>query len=852
MTNKTDETDLVDAKDLPSEEDITEARHRVAEEDIPEPSATERDPDDDAGAEEPFAMQMESPKPGQTTIASLRERLAAFLVDVGVLWLLYWGALDVFHKLTLHRWTGPVPTIGYNALLFHGIFLVLAFLYFFLFEAAFFATVGKFCCWMYVRHKDGRHAGAFGIFIRNFFRLVELLTGGLLTWVPMELSRRHQRLGDMAAGTIVIKKHAATAANYSIDSDQLASAFGRSIAQLIDLALVLIWLAGYGMLINDKTVILSQWLVLAFPCLFILFWTLVQLMLETTPGLWLLGYTITHEDGGRLTFAGALLRVLTAPVDLLLGLPSMVLSLRKQKIGDLLAATLVSRQPRRWKGAIGSLVVVAVCVGIAALGLFINPLNNIYKTGLDFNLEFMPQVEGLPIWNRYLPVNPPVLALHNFRFGVNDLNTLRTPPVYVPGETVFLLSEISGYARKDRKVWIQEDLTVQYPDGTIGLKQENAVDYNQIWDPGVQIIKLDNHFPLPPTAEPGVYLVTVTIRDMLANKFTVTETQSFTVKAPAPVTSPLEAAPAEPTEPPSSPSPLPVGPQGATQPPPAPMGAPTPAAPAPTVPSSPIPVMPAGEAPATTPGAPSTPTAAPAPTPAPAGGFTALPGPSMEPTQETAPPPTIPVPPPAATPPSAPPTPTAAPMPAAPSTTPAPAQPISPVIPTPTPAPPLSPPVTTPGVAPTPSVPPPSPLPPAPPAIVEKTLTPTPPTTSPSPAAPIDTYGKPAAKVTPAPAVVPAAPAPAPAKEPAKPVSKEKVKATAPPPSTKAPADLEMKKAAEKELQKMTPTAATPPAKPAADIPSAAEAKKQTEPAPSKPKKKKASSGGSSSGGYMP
>lgn len=819
-----DETDLVDARDLPSEEDVTEARRRVAEEDVPEPSATERNHEDDGGAEEAFAMQMESPKPGQTTIASLRERLAAFLVDVGVLWLLYWGGLYIFHKVTLHSWTGPVPTMGYNALLFHGIFLFLAFLYFFLFEAAFFATIGKFCCWMYVRQKDGRHAGAFAIFIRNFFRLVELLTGGLLTWVPMELSRRHQRLGDMAAGTIVIKKHAATTASYSLDADQLASAFGRSIAQLIDLALVLTWLAGYVMLINYKAVILSQWLVLAFPCLFILFWTLVQVMLETTPGLWLLGYIITHEDGGRLTFAGALLRVLLAPVDLLLGLPCMLLSLRKQKIGDLLAATLVSRQSRRWKGAIGSLVVVSVCVGIVALGLFVNPLNNIYKAGFDFNLGFMPQVEGLPTLDVMSSGKPQVLTLRNFRFGVNDLNTLRTPPVYVAGETVFLLSEISGYARKDRKVWIQEDLTVQYPDGSIGLKQENAVDYNQIWDPGVQIIKLDNHFPLPPTAEPGVYLVTVTIRDMLANRTTVTETQSFTVKAPPPVTSPLELVPTEPPAPP--PSPLPVAPSDATPPPAAPTGAPT-TSPAPTVPSSPIPVMPAGETPGTVPTTPTAPTAAPASTPAPAGGFTVLPGPSMEPAQEAAPPPTIPVPP------SAPAVPTS-PVPATPSTTPAPAQPISP-------------PVTATGAAATPSVPP--TLPSAPLAIVEKTLTPTPPTS----AAPVDAYAKPATPAVPAPAEVPIAPAPAPAKEPAKPVSKDGAKVTTPAPSTKAPADQELKKAAEKELQKMAPASPTPPAKPAADIPSAAEAKKQAEQAPAAPKKKKkASSGGGSSGGYMP
>lgn len=807
---KNDETDLVDVGELPSEEDITEARRKVGEEGVPEPSATERDSEGEADVEEPFAMQMESPKPGQTTVASLRERLAAFIIDVGVLWLLFWGCLFVFHKISTHSWIGPVPTVGTIALFFHGIFLFLAFLYFFLLEAAFFATIGKFCCWMYVRRKDGRHAGAFGIFIRNFFRAIEFLTGGLLTWIPMELSRRHQRLGDMAAGTIVIKKHSANSHYYDLDADQLASAFGRSIAQFIDLALVLVWLVGYVMLINYQAILLSQWLVLLFPVLFILFWTLVQVILESTPGLWLIGYTITHEDGGRLTFAGALLRVLLAPIDLFLGLPCMLLSLRKQKIGDLLAATVVSRQRRRWKGAIGSLVVIAFTVGIAALGLFINPLNNVFKAGPDFNLSFMPLVEGLPGWEAASSGTSQILTLRNFRFGVNDPNTRRTPPVYEPGETVYLLFEIYGYTRKDRMVWIQEDLMVQYPDGTIGLKQENVVDYHQIVKPGGGQIELTNNIALPPTAAPGIYVVTVTLRDMLSNNIMVTETQSFTVKAPPTMTSPLEALP----PPPPSPSPLPMEPYGAPQP-----GVPVSGAPAtPTVPSSPIPVMPAA------PGAPiptppvdqyGTKAVAPAaPAVAPSGGFTVLPGPSIAPKQEVSPVPSIPVP---------------APTPVAPLPTDQyGSKAVAPTIPTPVPPP---------AVVPTPT--PPVMSQPTTPSIVEKTLT---------PVAPTDAYAKPAVPVVPAPAVVPPAPATTPPKKPAKapavtaPAPKEK-------PKTKTTTDQEMKKAAEKELQKITP------AKPAADIPSASSVKKaETTPAAPKvvPKKKKAASGGSSSGGYMP
>lgn len=647
--DKSDETDLVDANHLPDagQDDVTVEHHKLGDYVTVEEAEEPATDFDDSG--DPFALQMASGKPGHATIASLRERLAAFWVDLGVLWLLFWGALYIFHKVTLHTWMGPVPTTGTVALLFHGIFLLVVFFYFFLLEAACFATIGKFCCWMYVRRKDGHHAGAFAVFIRNFFRLIELATAGLLTWVPMELSQKHQRLGDMAAGTIVIKKHAADAHFYPMDGGRLASAFGRSCALVIDLVLALLWLVGYVLFLNPQSLILSQWLVIAFPVVVILFWTLVQLILETTPGLWLLGYTITHEDGGRLTFAGALLRVLVAPIDLLLGLPCMLLSLRKQKMGDMLAATVVSRQRRRWKGAIGSLVVVALSVGLVALGLLINPLNNIFKAGREFKLDFLPKVEGMPGLEVFAPSPPPVLALTNFRFGVDDPNTRRTPPVYDPGETVYLLFEINGYTRRDRMVWIQEDLMVQYPDGTTGLKQENAAEYHQIIKPGGGPIELINNIALPPTAAPGVYVVTVTLRDVLANNASAKDVQTFTVKAPPVTTSPLEA---EPAPPPS----LPAADQPVAPIPSADGSAPQPV---PTVPSSPIPVIsPASPPPPSAiPGVPSSappPPSAPVPglsvapspvTPpstAPSGGFTVLPGPSIAPKEEAP----VPVPPP--------------------------------------------------------------------------------------------------------------------------------------------------------------------------------------------------------------
>ncbi|PIR20529.1 MAG: hypothetical protein COV45_05645 [Deltaproteobacteria bacterium CG11_big_fil_rev_8_21_14_0_20_47_16] len=793
--NKNDETDLVEVGAIDVEDDVTEARTRSEssgeDTDISD-EPTEHPEEEPAAGDEPFAIQMETAKPGQTTIASLRERFAAFAVDVGVLWLVYWGCLFVFNKLMSHTWLGSVPTMGYRAMLFHGIFLLVAFLYFFLLEAAFFATIGKFSCWMYVRRKDGRHAGTLAVLVRNFFRLIEMLTAWLLTWIPMELTRRHQRLGDLAAGTIVIKKHSADARYYSLDADKLASAFGRWLTWLVDIPLFLIWVVGYVMLINYQSTIISQWLVLLFPVVTLLFWSFVQLILETTPGMWLFGYTITQEDGGQLTFASAILRTLFAPIDLVFGLFVILLSLRKQNVGDLVAATVVSRQRRRWKGIVGSLVVVAICVGLVALGLFINPHNNVFKAGADFQLSFMPTVEGLPPWDSSMANQPLILTATNFRFGVEDVNTYRTPPVYEAGEKVYLRFEISGYTRVDRMIWVQEDLMVQYPDGAIGLRQENVVDYHQIVQPGGKPIELTNNIALPPSAPPGTYVVTVTLRDMLANRFSITNTQSFTVKAPPSAVAPMPPSAAE-TVPSPEGAPVSAPPQ---QVPTGPVTVPSSPIPvtAPTAPAAPSPETPVAPVPAT----PPSPTVPAAPEPAvkaPSSGFTVIPGPSLAPKDVTPPPIPVPVTPPvdnyAAKPADA----------YGQPSMPAPVVP-APVVPVPVPA--ATPPAS---VAPAPTAPA------AKSPITEKTLTPT---------------------TTPAPAK----------------------KATIVKPSPKAPAPLDVQKAAGEELNRAEAAAkkaaaekakaapATEPAKPAADIPSADSVKHQA------PKKK--SSSGVPSGGYMP
>lgn len=72
-------------------------------------------------------------------------------------------------------------------------------------------TPGKRAMGLRVVRADGRTVGLGGALIRNLLRPLDLGTSGVVALVVAGLTRRHQRLGDLAAGTLVIHDRAAPA-----------------------------------------------------------------------------------------------------------------------------------------------------------------------------------------------------------------------------------------------------------------------------------------------------------------------------------------------------------------------------------------------------------------------------------------------------------------------------------------------------------------------------------------------------------------------------------------------------------------------------------------------------------------
>jgi uncharacterized RDD family membrane protein YckC len=83
--------------------------------------------------------------------------------------------------------------------------LGLWFAYYVVLEATFGATLGKLLVGVRVRTPEGQPIGWGASFVRNLFRLVDGICGGLVGAVLIWTSARRQRLGDLAAGTVVVQ-----------------------------------------------------------------------------------------------------------------------------------------------------------------------------------------------------------------------------------------------------------------------------------------------------------------------------------------------------------------------------------------------------------------------------------------------------------------------------------------------------------------------------------------------------------------------------------------------------------------------------------------------------------------------
>ena len=229
-----------------------------------------------------FSFIKRKPLQSGTFIASMRERFAAFFIDITILFYVYWIYGTLYCGLFMDSWKTPIPYRDWHGLAFHGSFLLICFLYYFLLEGIFLATIGKFICWMSVRRKDNEPASLISTLLRNIIRPIDYIFIFPVVFI-MELTVYHQRLGDLIGMTTVTKKFFKTKDDYNVSAENLSSASGRTVTAIIDIAIFLPFLAGYILTWSPDRPGLSMWLLLAFPVAMIAYFMIIEMLTETSP-----------------------------------------------------------------------------------------------------------------------------------------------------------------------------------------------------------------------------------------------------------------------------------------------------------------------------------------------------------------------------------------------------------------------------------------------------------------------------------------------------------------------------------------------------------------------------------------
>lgn len=464
------------------------------------------------------------------TVASLKERLCAFLLDGMFLYTAYWFLMVAYRRVAFDQAAGPIPTDATHGLIFHGLYLLIAFLYFLLFESVLFATPGKLLCRLRVRRSNGGPPSIMACTLRTIMRPVDIVLMPLIIPVAcMEWSARRMRLGDMLAKTIVVRTLAASPRRHDLILDMIPSASSRFIAFLIDLGIFGTFAAGYALLLSPDHPLVSMFLVVLAPVAMFLFLAVPEAAIKTSTGKWLMGYTIFNEDGSLVGLSGAVMRTLFRPFDTNpFGFLCMLASVRRQRPGDCAAGTVVCRIPRRWNALAGIGILIAVAASLAYGGIS----NRHSFLSSTFRINFLPTVSLTSRRGAFASSEKGVLSIRSFDFAAGDAQATRRPAVFQPGETVFLVFNVEGGTERDGMLWLQEDLTVRYPDGSMGIKIEDVINFKERVDRGGPI-EMINSIALPPDAMPGRYTTSIVMRDMHSGR-QLNEQRFFYVTARSP------------------------------------------------------------------------------------------------------------------------------------------------------------------------------------------------------------------------------------------------------------------------------------------------------------------------------
>jgi uncharacterized RDD family membrane protein YckC len=131
-------------------------------------------------------------------------RIVATIIDgllIGALFTVMTMLFGTITNVGFANWNGSMPALP---TVLYGVIVVL---YYVLLEGYVGQTVGKMLLGIkVVREDNGEVPGLGGATIRTLLRIVDSLFSYLVAFITVLISGKNQRLGDMAAHTLVVRK----------------------------------------------------------------------------------------------------------------------------------------------------------------------------------------------------------------------------------------------------------------------------------------------------------------------------------------------------------------------------------------------------------------------------------------------------------------------------------------------------------------------------------------------------------------------------------------------------------------------------------------------------------------------
>ncbi len=459
-----------------------------------------------------------------------RDRFAACLLDtILILYLnlmagrILW--LAIFHKpwfSAFQHFELPIRIIA---------FLALALIYYVVFEATIGATPGKLLCRLRVVDLEGLTPPLANIFLRNLCRLFDYPLAFIVALLSMESSHFFQTLGDRAAHTIVIKKSRQRLKAIDLRNVAVSSTFIRLLSFLADVSIFILFLWLYARIMPYGHPGLFRILFWLFPFLFCFYFAIFEFAISTTPGKFLFSRQVVLDNGEPLDATAAILRNLFRPLDVFVAYPLLALTRKKQRLGDLVADTLVIKYPRQRRGfiALGSLAFIMLV--LAYLGSQ-NPYRNRFQQQLN-TLFHSVQIIHSPtpsLFQEPLPpssnnTSPPSapnpsgtdLQMNEFYFAAGaDPTAIRADGVFRRGDLIFLFFKVSGFQKNESGgVSLSEGVEVIDPAGKRVYRSPDTTSFTQAVSPGTQSILFANQINLLPNSPLGNYRLMITLQDGL-------------------------------------------------------------------------------------------------------------------------------------------------------------------------------------------------------------------------------------------------------------------------------------------------------------------------------------------------